>query len=83
MGSTIERAWEAFLAAIAEARQVYGSGGETETVQDLLQHARELLEIIENEIALNGLSVPPEVRGGLEHLRAQLTAVESGLVTRH
>jgi hypothetical protein len=81
--TTIERAWEAFLAAVAEAKQVYGSGGATETVQDLLQHARELLEIIDDEIALNGLSVPAEVRGGLEHLRARLAAVEGGLVTRH
>jgi hypothetical protein len=79
----IERAWEAFLAAVAEARQVYGSGGATETVQDLLQHARERLEIIDEEIALNGLSGRAGVRGGLEQLRAQLTAVESGVVTRH
>lgn len=71
------------MAAVAEAQHLYQSGGATTAIQDLLQHARELLEIIDDEIALNGLSVPPEVRGGLEHLRAQLTAVESGLVTRH
>jgi hypothetical protein len=29
------------------------------------------------------LRVPAEVRGGIEHLRAQLAAVESGLVPRH
>ena len=83
MDSTITRAWEAFLSAVAEAQHLHRSGGAAEAIQDLLQHARELLEIIEDEIVLNGLSVPAEVRGGIEHLRAQLTAVESGLVTRH
>jgi len=71
------------LGAVAEAKHLHASGGSAATIGDLLRHARELLQIIEEEIALNGLSVPAEVRSGLEHLRAQLTAVESGLVTRH
>ena len=81
--TTIARAWEAFIVAVGEAQDLCRSGGATATIADLLQHARELLEIIEDEIALNGLSVPTEVRGGLEHLRAQLAAVERGLVARH
>jgi hypothetical protein len=81
--TTIAKALEAFVGAVDEAQHLYRSSGSTATVQDLLQHARELLEIIDDEIALNGLSVPAEVRGGLEHLRAQLAAVERGLVTRH
>jgi len=72
-----------FLTAVAEAQHLHRSGGATAAIQDLLQHARELLEISEDEITLNGLSVPAEMRGGLEHLRSQLTAVESGLATRH
>jgi hypothetical protein len=83
MGSTVERAWEAFLAAIADAKELTASGGSAGAIQDLLQHARELLDIIDDEIALNGLGVPADVRSGLEHLRRQLTAVETGLVTPH
>jgi hypothetical protein len=81
--STIANAWEAFVGAVSEAQHLYRSGGATATIRDLLQHARELLQIIEDEIALNALTVPAEVRGGIEHLRAQLTAVESGLLTCH
>ena len=71
------------MSAVAEAQQLYRSGGPTATIRYLLQHARELLQIIEQEIALNAISVPAEVRAGIEHLRAQLAAVESGLTTRH
>jgi hypothetical protein len=52
-------------------------------VQDLLQHARELLDIIGDEIALTGSTLPDWARGGLEHLRERLTAVEGELVTKH
>ena len=81
--TTIERAWRAFLDAIEEAKKLHASGAADAVVTDLLQHARELLEIIDDEIALNGLSVPAEVRGGIEHLRERLTVVEGALVTRH
>ena len=81
--STIARAWEAFIAAVAEAQHLYRSGGATAAIQDLLQHARELLAIIDDEIVLHGFTVPAEVRSGIEHLRAQLRVVENGLVTRH
>ena len=81
--TTIAKAWEAFVGAVDEAQHLYRSGGATSTIRDLLQHARELLQIIEDEIALNGLAVPADVRGGIEHLRTQLAAVESGLVIRH
>jgi hypothetical protein len=81
--NTITKAWEAFIAAVAEAQHLHRSGGAATTIRDSLQHARELLAIIDDEIALHRLDIPAEVRRGLEHLRAQLAAVESGLVTRH
>src|SRR5262249_61530965 len=81
--TTIESAWRAFLAAIEEAKTSHAAGASVSVVRDLLQYARELLETIDDEIALNGISVPAEVRSGLEQLRAQLAAAESGLVTRH
>jgi hypothetical protein len=81
--TAIENAWRAFLAAIEEAKASHAAGASTTVVRELLRHARELLEIIDDEIALNGMRIPAEVRNGLEHLRAQLTAAENGLVTRH
>jgi len=39
--STIARAWDAFLAAVAEARMLHASGGSPAAIQDVLQHARE------------------------------------------
>lgn len=81
--SAIARAWEAFLAAVVEAQDLVRSGGATEAIQDLLQHARELLAIIDDEIALNGPTLPADMRSGLEALHAQLMAIESGLATSH
>jgi hypothetical protein len=81
--STITMAWEAFLAAIAEAQSVHAAGAKGTAIQDLLQHARELLDIISDELTLTGASLPEWPRNGLEQLRERLIAVESELVTRH
>jgi len=81
--STLVRAWRAFLDAITEAQALLAARGEAGAIQDLLQHARELLEIIADEISLNGVSLPEWARNGLEHLREKLIAVESELVTKH
>ena len=81
--TTITRAWEAFLAAVAEAQSLHASGADAATIQDLVQHARELLDIIAEEMAINGVTLPEWVRGGLQHLQERLIAVESELVTKH
>ena len=76
-------AWNAFLAAVAEAQTLHASGANATAIQDLLQHARELLDIIADEIALTDSALPDWARDGLEHLRERLTAAESALITRH
>jgi hypothetical protein len=81
--TTIARAWEAFLLAIEEARELHAAGAGGMAVADLLQHARELLDIIDDEINLNGLEIPGDVRDGLAQMRARLTAAERSLVTTH
>jgi len=48
--NTVARAWQAAMLALAEARELHARGGDIETVRDLLRHARELIEIIEEEI---------------------------------
>jgi len=81
--NSIERAWRAFLSAIEEAKTLTTAGADAATLGDLLQHARELLEIIDEEITLNGIAVTTDIRHGLDQLRAQLAAAEASIVTRH
>ena len=79
--TAIAMAWEAFLLAIEEARELHAAGAGNLAVADLLQHARELLDIIDDEISLNGLEIAGDVRDGLAQMRTRLAAVERGLVT--
>ena len=65
------------------ARDLYASGGSAIEIQDLVQHVRELLDIIADGIALTGVSVPESARGGLEQLRERLVSLESDLVVKH
>ena len=48
--NTVARAWQAAITGLKEARDLHESGGDAETVRDLLGHAREMIEIIEEEI---------------------------------
>lgn len=75
-------AWDAFQEAIAEAQALQASDADVAAIQDLLQHARELLDI-PDEAALNGISLPEWARVGFEHLRERLAAVEGELITKH
>ena len=81
--STVELAWEAFLAAIAEAQALHASSADIAAVQDLLQHGRELLDIIADEAAIDGVTLPEWARNGLDRMRERLSALESDLVTKH
>jgi hypothetical protein len=80
--TTIAMAWQTFLSAIEEAKKLNASGANSTVVADLLQHARELLDIIDDEISLNGLELPG-VRDGLAQMRTHLVTVERSLVTTH
>ena len=57
--------------------------GSVAEIHDSLQHARQLLDIIEEEIALESTKLPAAVRGGITDLRGKLAAVEGALVTSH
>ncbi len=81
--TTIAMAWHAFFTAIEEAKELNASGAGSAAVADLLQHARELLDIVDDEIATSRLDLSEEVRIGLKQLRARLAAVEVSLVTKH
>lgn len=49
--STVARAWDAFMEAIIDARDMHARGADAVIVADLVRDARELLDIIETEIA--------------------------------
>ena len=69
--------------AIEEARQLHAAGAGSMAVADLLQHTRELLDIIDDEINLNGIEIPGELQDGLAQMRERLATVERSLVTMH
>ena len=81
--STVAMAWEAFLQAIEEPRELHAAGAGSLVVADLLQHARELLDIIDDEINFNGLVISGDVRDGLAQMRTHLATVERSLATDH
>jgi hypothetical protein len=80
---TVTRAWDAFMAAISEARELHASGGNAAAIQDLLQHARELLDIIDDEVKTAGVVLPAPAQSSMELLRAQLATLETTLGTEH
>jgi len=81
--STIARAWDALMRALAEASELHRGGADANSIAELLQHARELLDIIDDEISVNGLEIPGGVLGGLAQMRERLAIVERSLVPRH
>ena len=81
--STVANAWVAFIRALEDARDLQHCGADALTIADLLQHARELLDIIDDEISVNGLEIPGDVRDGLAQMREHLATVERSLVTTH
>ena len=81
--STVANAWLAFIRALEDARDLQHRGADAHMIADLLQHARELLDIIDDEISLNGLVIPGDVRDGLAQMRTHLATVERSLVTTH
>ena len=81
--STVALAWGAFMRALAETSELRRSGANAGTVAELLRHARELLDIIEDEIA-NGLSATADDARTVLALRRRLESLEQDLMpTKH
>lgn len=82
--STIERAWTAFMVAIDEARDLHERGADADELAMLLRHARELLDIIEDEIVTQPIAIPGAAGAVLTQLRGRLHALERDVMpTRH
>jgi hypothetical protein len=82
--STVALAWDAFIRALAETSEVHRSGAGAGIVADLLRHARELLDIIEDEIANGSSATVGDARTVLAQLRKRLESLEQDVMpTRH
>jgi hypothetical protein len=82
--STISDAWDAFTAAIVKARALHAEGAPLAVVLDLVTHARELIEIIEDEIATNPIAIPSAGGAVLAQLRGRLQILEKDVMpVRH
>ena len=72
------------MSAIEEARDVQERGAGANELSELLRHARELLDIIESEIADQAVSIPSDARAVLTQLRGRLESLERDVKpTRH
>ena len=80
---SVARARVAFLQAIAEAQELHKSGAERSVLADLLQHARELLEIIKDEIMIANGAMPKTAQDALNELQCRVAALETSLLPRH
>ena len=79
---TVARAWVAFLQAIAEAQELHEKGAEGSVLADFLQHARELLKIIRDEIVIANGAMPKTAQDALNELQHRVATLETLLVPR-
>ncbi len=78
--STVANAWLAFIRALEEARDLQHRGADAHTLADLLRHARELLDIIDDEIADGTPQTVAGARAVLAELRGRLESLEQDVV---
>jgi hypothetical protein len=82
--NTISMSWDAFVLAMDEVTELTRSGGNAIVVADLLQHAREVLDILDVELGLQGIELSSEGRSTLSQLRGRLESLEKDVMpARH
>ena len=79
--NTAARAWQAAMLALAEAREHHARGGGTDTLRELLRHAREMMDVIEEEVTEMRAEVadPAAIRVAAVELRKRVEALEATL----
>jgi BMFP domain-containing protein YqiC len=77
--NTVARAWDALMRALAEASELHRGGADANSIAELLQHARELLDIIQQEMADQAVTLPGDARAVLAQLRGRLESLERDL----
>jgi len=74
--STFARAWDEFMGTIEEARDLHQRGADALTIAVLVGYARDLLDIIEMEIAANPIAIPGAGGAVPALLRRRLNSLE-------
>ena len=74
--NTISKAWGAFLEALEEAQDLNSRGGDRFAIAELVQHARELLEIIDEELAGESIVLLDVARDALMQMRERIGRLE-------
>jgi hypothetical protein len=81
---TFARAWDEFARVIEEARDLRQRDADANVVAELLRYARDLLDIIADEIIDEPSSTVANARTVLAELRNRLTLLEQDVMpTRH
>ena len=78
--STVSNAWVAFIRALEDARDLQHRGADAHTLADLLRHARERLDIIDDEIADGTPQTVADARAVLAQLRGRLESLEQDVM---
>ena len=83
--NTISRAWHAAMTALREAQELYEHHGNVDTLHDLLRHAREMIDVIEAELAEGRAEVidPDVARMAAAELRKRVEGVAATLLPLH
>lgn len=74
--SIFATAWDGFTQTIEEARRLTEAGAEWNAIVELLRRARDLLDMIELELADNYAVTPSGARAMLVQLRGRLQSLE-------
>jgi hypothetical protein len=77
--NTLANAWDAFLRAIEEARTLQERGGNQFAIAELVRHARELLDIVDEELADQLMELPLAARNALMQMREKVQRLERDL----
>ena len=78
--STVANAWVAFIRALEDARDMQQRGAEAHPIADLLCHARELLDVIDDEIVDGTPQTVADARAVLAELRGRLESLEQDVM---
>jgi len=64
------------MAAIDDACHLHECGADPAEFADLLRHARDLLDILEEEAAAQSIPIPADAHAVLDQLRTRLAVLE-------
>jgi hypothetical protein len=70
------------MRAVEDARALTASGAEPHAIADLVRYARDLLDIIEAEIAAHPIAIPGAAGAVLAQLRGRLQSLEKDVRIR-